>query len=347
MVLLVGRGVPRAAARSPGPRRRHRSVLAALGRCAQEDYLEQRYSSAAPDYPRDEQPAVELGQGLGAAYDWARGLSGPGSASSGTTGALFQYGLWGLDSSNEVALHRQSAATAEPSTRSHECPSSLAASTRATTTTSSPRPTYDQDDPESATPPIERRLAPRPPAERVSPASPGGDLVDVWPLDRRPATRPSAARLPRRPAEPRSRLHICGVAYPLDNAIYQWEEGDRRLRELSAERRLGRPLQRAVEAVRDELRRRIGPTFSAYELADLYGAGHRLGLEAARWAMPMEAADLDPQAIIDGGFYSYLRGANDYSRRKGRRGLAVSRRSSVARPVGRARARSARARSSP
>jgi hypothetical protein len=103
------------------------------------------------------------------------------------------------------------------------------------------------------------------------------------------------------------------MAYPLDNAIYQWEEGDRRLRELSAERRSAARMQRAVEAVRDELRRRIGPTFSAYELADLYGEGTDWALEAVRWAMPMEAADLDPQAVIDGAFYSYLRGAYDYS----------------------------------
>ncbi len=29
--------------------------------------------------------------------------------------------------------------------------------------------------------------------------------------------------------------------------------------------------------------------------------------------MPEEAADLDPQAIVDGAFFAYLRGASDYS----------------------------------
>ena len=29
--------------------------------------------------------------------------------------------------------------------------------------------------------------------------------------------------------------------------------------------------------------------------------------------MPEEAADLDPQAIVDGAFYLHLRGATDYS----------------------------------
>ena len=104
-----------------------------------------------------------------------------------------------------------------------------------------------------------------------------------------------------------------GVSYSLDNALYQWEEGDRRLRELSAERRAASRLARATGTVRDELRRRIGPTFSAAELADLYGEGTDWALEAIRWVMPEEAPDLDPQAVVDGAFFAYLRGASDYS----------------------------------
>jgi hypothetical protein len=103
------------------------------------------------------------------------------------------------------------------------------------------------------------------------------------------------------------------VPYPLDNALYQWEEGYRRLRELSEDLRRARRLNRAVDAVRDELRRRIGATFTATELADLYGRGTDWCLEAARRAAPMEAADLDPQAITDGAFYLHLRGATDYA----------------------------------
>ena len=45
------------------------------------------------------------------------------------------------------------------------------------------------------------------------------------------------------------------MRYPLDNALYQWEEGDRRLRELSEDPRVARRLARVVEGVRDELRR--------------------------------------------------------------------------------------------
>jgi hypothetical protein len=103
------------------------------------------------------------------------------------------------------------------------------------------------------------------------------------------------------------------VGYPLDNALFQWEEGARRLGELSRDPRAARTATRAVDSIRDELRRRIGPTFTAQELADLYGRGTDWCLEAARRAAPMGAVDLDTQAIVDGAFYLYLRGASDYS----------------------------------
>jgi hypothetical protein len=103
------------------------------------------------------------------------------------------------------------------------------------------------------------------------------------------------------------------MPYPLDNALFQWEQGENRLRELSAQPRQARAAARAVNAIRDELRRRIGPTFSAQELAELYARGTDWALEAARHAAPMEAVDLDTEAIIDGAFSQYLRGAYDYS----------------------------------
>jgi hypothetical protein len=103
------------------------------------------------------------------------------------------------------------------------------------------------------------------------------------------------------------------VPYPLDNALYQWEEGYARLRQLSADPRMAGRVNRAVEAVRDELRRRIGPTFSAAELAELYAGGTDWCLEAATRGGAVDTTDIDPQAITDGAFYLYLRGASDYA----------------------------------
>lgn len=103
------------------------------------------------------------------------------------------------------------------------------------------------------------------------------------------------------------------MSYPLESALYQWEDGRRRLIEASREPRQAARVSRAVEAIRDELRRRIGPTFEAAELADLYGEGTDWCLEAARLAAPEEATELDPQAIIDGSFHLHLRGARDWA----------------------------------
>jgi hypothetical protein len=103
------------------------------------------------------------------------------------------------------------------------------------------------------------------------------------------------------------------MSYPLENAIYQWEEGYRRLQELGRDPGLHGRVVSAVEAVRDELRHRIGPTFTAAELADLYGQGTDWCLQVANAVAPEEAPAWDPQVIADAAFHVYLRGAADYA----------------------------------
>ena len=93
-------------------------------------------------------------------------------------------------------------------------------------------------------------------------------------------------RWERRTGSDRKRVATLGrVGYPLENALFQWEEGLRALRAIEAprERRLA---DRVVAAIQDELRRRIGPTFSAAELADLYGRGTDWCLQVASDAAP-------------------------------------------------------------
>jgi len=78
-------------------------VLVALGWSEQRDYTARRYSLATPRYPsKSEHPGYELSQGLGVAYEWARGERDQSIALGGTTAAFFQYGLYGPDSSNRV-----------------------------------------------------------------------------------------------------------------------------------------------------------------------------------------------------------------------------------------------------
>jgi hypothetical protein len=100
------------------------------------------------------------------------------------------------------------------------------------------------------------------------------------------------------------------MGYPLENALFQWEEGWRDLQALTdpRDRRLA---DRVVAAVREELRRRIGPTFTAAELAELYGRGTDWCLQVAIDVAP--AAEGDAQSLADAAFWLYLRGAGDFA----------------------------------
>jgi hypothetical protein len=100
------------------------------------------------------------------------------------------------------------------------------------------------------------------------------------------------------------------MAYPLENALFQWEEGRRALQAIDEPRRR-RLADRVVEAIREELRRRIGPTFTAAELADLYGQGTDWAQQVAIDVAP--AIESESQQLADAAFWLYLRGATDFA----------------------------------
>ena len=108
------------------------------------------------------------------------------------------------------------------------------------------------------------------------------------------------------------------MGYPLDNALFLWEEGNDRLRELSANPRAYRVALRAVESIRDGLRRRIGQTFTAQELAQGLGAAYD-------WARLTHDQSIALSGTL-GGLYQYglwgEDGSNDvrYIGQKGSRG---------------------------
>ena len=88
------------------------------------------------------------------------------------------------------------------------------------------------------------------------------------------------------------------MAYPLETARFQWDQGARRLREANT-----REANRRVNLVQDELRRRLGSTFSAEELADLYGGD-------TGWADDLAGQE---SWIVDAAFHRYLREARNYA----------------------------------
>jgi hypothetical protein len=100
------------------------------------------------------------------------------------------------------------------------------------------------------------------------------------------------------------------MSYPLENALFLWEEGWRALRTIEDPRER-RQADRVVGAIQDELRRRIGPTFAASELAELYGRGTDWCLQVATDAVPGLVGDA--RSLADAAFWLYLRGATDFA----------------------------------
>ena len=105
-----------------------------------------------------------------------------------------------------------------------------------------------------------------------------------------------------------------GAGVMLETARYQWEEGRRRLEEHGSETARYRHLMLLVDAVTDELRRRVGGTFTLAELALVYDRAEDWVREVVIDATPLKArAGLKDTALVqDAAFSRYARGASDY-----------------------------------
>jgi hypothetical protein len=102
-------------------------------------------------------------------------------------------------------------------------------------------------------------------------------------------------------------------SYPVDNAVLQWEDGYRALKAERPGTSAYRALGRAVVAIEDELRRRLGSSFSIEELAALYREQDDWALELAMRALPDDSHLSDTATIIDAAFYLYMREAVDFA----------------------------------
>lgn len=92
----------------------------------------------------------------------------------------------------------------------------------------------------------------------------------------------------------------------------QWEEGNRRFESQASEPVYPRLLEQ-LDVATDELRKRVGETFTLAELADAYQASDHWLREAVeeRVAAPGWVQHLS--VVQDAAFYQYARGATDYS----------------------------------
>lgn len=98
----------------------------------------------------------------------------------------------------------------------------------------------------------------------------------------------------------------------VEHARQQWEEGHRRLESRSRERVTYERLHAQVDSVTDELRRRVGQTFTLEQLAGEYARAERWSREAAARGAPETARPEDLTTVEDAAFHLYARGAVDY-----------------------------------
>ncbi len=100
----------------------------------------------------------------------------------------------------------------------------------------------------------------------------------------------------------------------LESARYQWEEGLRRLAAEGQETARARHLSILVDAVMDELRRRVGHTFTLAELAEAYDGAEDWAREVVVGAVQprFRAGVRDAAVVLDAAFARYARGASDY-----------------------------------
>jgi hypothetical protein len=98
---------------------------------------------------------------------------------------------------------------------------------------------------------------------------------------------------------------------PFETAVEQWQAGQRRLEASPPEERPA--LERVTRRVEDELRRRLGSTFTTDELAALYDAGTSWVSDIAVAAAPEEPHAWDVRVVGDAAFHRYLREAADYA----------------------------------
>jgi hypothetical protein len=96
-----------------------------------------------------------------------------------------------------------------------------------------------------------------------------------------------------------------------ETAIYQWQQGERRLQGAPLER--GPLLERVVDALVAELRRRLGGRFAAQELVELYDTGTGWCLQVAMKLAPADPWAWEAGVVADAAFARYLREASDYA----------------------------------
>jgi hypothetical protein len=95
-------------------------------------------------------------------------------------------------------------------------------------------------------------------------------------------------------------------------ARQEWEEGSRRLEAARDDRRRYRQLLELLELVLDELRKRVGQTYTLVELVSAYAESDRWGREVLEERAAVAGWPRDLTVVLAAAFDAYQRGAVDY-----------------------------------
>ncbi|HEY5059773.1 MAG TPA: hypothetical protein VII51_12250 [Gaiellaceae bacterium] len=93
---------------------------------------------------------------------------------------------------------------------------------------------------------------------------------------------------------------------------HEWEEGRRRLEAERDDKRRYDRLVAQVEVVSDELRKRVGQTYTLEQLAAAYADADRWARQALAEGAPAPGWPRDLVLVLDAAFHGYQRGAVDY-----------------------------------
>jgi len=99
----------------------------------------------------------------------------------------------------------------------------------------------------------------------------------------------------------------------LASARFSWDEGLTRIAQ-PAPPAVAAGRRRIMAAVHDELRRRLGVTFTMLQLARVYEGASSWYLDLAARTAPKVPDAWDPAVTLDAAFATYARGASDARR---------------------------------
>jgi hypothetical protein len=103
------------------------------------------------------------------------------------------------------------------------------------------------------------------------------------------------------------------VVLALEVVRSEWEDGYRRFRDLSRDRVAADRLSLQLDVVTDELRKRVGQTFTLEDLAARYAAADEWVRDTVSERAPTPGWPRTLSIVQDAAFHLYQRGAVDYA----------------------------------